>query len=184
MTPGRRCARPALSSMQMPRASTSRTRLLLIENAIESEGEPCCIFVRRRAQRASIRPGHLRSPWPSHRERFYGANSRRPFQAAIPTRRRSITSRSWTIVGMWDWESVNDIHSLAEGCAELFGVDSAQARQDMSMCRWSDAKVRQTVSAEPPRQVGTLHLLGKLADRTVGSHSAPSRGGHCHAPLS
>lgn len=38
-----------------------------------------------------------------------------------------------TIVGMWDWDAVNDVNHLDEGCAELFGVDPAQARQGMSI---------------------------------------------------
>jgi PAS domain-containing protein len=40
---------------------------------------------------------------------------------------------SMTIVGMWDWDAVNDINHLDEGCAELFGVDPAQARLGMSI---------------------------------------------------
>ena len=38
-----------------------------------------------------------------------------------------------TIVGMWDWDAVNDVNHLDEGCAELFGVDPVQARQGMSI---------------------------------------------------
>jgi PAS domain-containing protein len=38
-----------------------------------------------------------------------------------------------TIVGMWDWDAVNDVNHLDRGCAELFGVDPVQARQGMSI---------------------------------------------------
>lgn len=38
-----------------------------------------------------------------------------------------------TIVGMWDWDAVNDINHLDEGCAELFGVDPDKARKGMSI---------------------------------------------------
>jgi len=38
-----------------------------------------------------------------------------------------------TIIGMWDWDAVNDVNHLDEGCAELFGVDPVQARQGMSI---------------------------------------------------
>jgi len=33
----------------------------------------------------------------------------------------------WTIVGMWDWDAVNDITYLEPGCAELFSVDPHRA---------------------------------------------------------
>jgi len=38
-----------------------------------------------------------------------------------------------TIIGMWDWDAVNDVNHLDEGCAELFGVDPVQARLGMSI---------------------------------------------------
>jgi PAS domain-containing protein len=38
-----------------------------------------------------------------------------------------------SIVGMWDWDAVNDVNHLDEGCAELFGVDPVQARSGMSI---------------------------------------------------
>ena len=38
-----------------------------------------------------------------------------------------------TIIGMWDWDAVNDVNHLDEGCAELFGVDPVQARSGMSI---------------------------------------------------
>jgi PAS domain-containing protein len=40
---------------------------------------------------------------------------------------------SMTIIGMWDWDAVNDVNHLDEGCAELFGVDPVQARLGMSI---------------------------------------------------
>lgn len=40
---------------------------------------------------------------------------------------------SMSIIGFWDWDAVNDINHLDEGCAELFGVDPAQAKNGMSI---------------------------------------------------
>ena len=33
------------------------------------------------------------------------------------------------IVGFWDWDAVNDINHLDEGCAELFGVDPGPSQK-------------------------------------------------------
>lgn len=55
--------------------------------------------------------------------------------AAVEARGKDIPvpHTGMTIVGMWDWDAVNDVNHLDEGCAELFGVDPVQARQGMSI---------------------------------------------------
>ena len=45
----------------------------------------------------------------------------------------SVPLTNMSIVGLWDWDAVNDINHLDEGCAELFGVDPVQARSGMSI---------------------------------------------------
>jgi PAS domain-containing protein len=37
----------------------------------------------------------------------------------------------WNIVGMWDWDAVNDVTYLDEKCAELFNVDPEAAKQGL-----------------------------------------------------
>lgn len=37
----------------------------------------------------------------------------------------------WNIVGVWDWDAVNDVVYMGNRCAELFGVDPKAARSGL-----------------------------------------------------
>jgi len=55
--------------------------------------------------------------------------------AALEAKGKDVTvpHTNISIIGMWDWDAVNDINHLDEGCAKLFGVDPVQARNGMSI---------------------------------------------------
>lgn len=53
--------------------------------------------------------------------------------AALEARGKNIAAPTlgWTIIGMWDWDAVNDVTYLDEKCAELFNVDPDAARKGL-----------------------------------------------------
>jgi len=53
--------------------------------------------------------------------------------AALEARNKNIPAPllGWTIIGMWDWDAVNDVTYLDEKCAELFDVDPDAARKGL-----------------------------------------------------
>lgn len=53
--------------------------------------------------------------------------------AALEARDKDIPAPfiGWNIIGMWDWDAVNDVTYLDEKCAELFSVDPVAARKGL-----------------------------------------------------
>lgn len=53
--------------------------------------------------------------------------------AALEARGKDVPAPllGWRIIGMWDWDAVNDITYFDEKCAELFNVDPDAARKGL-----------------------------------------------------
>jgi PAS domain-containing protein len=71
---------------------------------------------------------HLANYVTLHREDMLGHLLR---MAAIEAHDKDIPPPDWRVVGIWDWDAVNDLNHLDEDCATLFGVDPLEARKGM-----------------------------------------------------
>jgi PAS domain-containing protein len=45
----------------------------------------------------------------------------------------------WNVLGIWDWDAVNDLTYLDENCADLFNVDHATARKGLPISEYLKA---------------------------------------------
>jgi PAS domain-containing protein len=61
--------------------------------------------------------------------------------AAIEADQKPITLQSVTptLVGIWDWDVANDLNHLDPNCAELFGMDPAEAKKGLPRSKYLGA---------------------------------------------